>query len=115
MQHSRHRNSELDIVPFNSTATHNFREFHGKGLKYKPMTQCLRLKDFFDRQNLNYLPNSTPKQDKLTKKVLAGEKINIGALNKTINKNLLPVLHAKTYFKSVSTLFTEIPQAGQKA
>ena len=35
-----------------------------------------------------------------------GEKVNLFALNKTIHKTLLPVLHAKTYFKSVSTLFT---------
>ena len=27
-------------------------------------------------------------------------------LKKSINKTLLPVLHAKTYFKSVNTLFT---------
>ena len=35
------------------------------------MTQSLRVKDYLDKQELNYLPNSTPKQDKLLKKALA--------------------------------------------
>ena len=45
---------------------------------------------------------------------MKGEKVNLTLLNKSINKTLLPVLHAKTYFKSVNTLFTEIPQQSAK-
>lgn len=40
--------------------------------------------------------------------------LDLSSLNTTLNKSLLPVLHAKTYFKSVSTLFTEVPAAGQR-
>ena len=93
-------------MPFCNTAGHKFREFSGTGLKYKPMTQTLRVKEFLDRQELNYLPNSTVKQDKLLKKALKGEKVNLMILNKSISKNMLPTLHSKTYFKSVSTLFS---------
>ena len=45
---------------------------------------------------------------------MKGEKVNMTLLNKSINKTLLPVLHAKTYFKSVNTLYTEIPQQNPK-
>lgn len=99
-------NSELDHIPFNNSSNHQFREAKGKGLKYKPLTQSMRVKEFLDRQELNYLPNSLSKPDKLLKKIAKGEHVEIDALNRSINKTLLPVLHAKTYFKSVSTLYT---------
>lgn len=66
------QNSELDCRPFNNTATHQFRESKGKGLKYKPLTESLRVKDYLDRQELNYLPNSSIKEDKLTRKAMTG-------------------------------------------
>ena len=96
-------------MPFNNTASHCFREQKGKGLKYKPSTQSLRIKEIMDKQEMNYLPNSSPKQDKLTRKAMAGDRSAMVTLNRTISKSLLPTLHAKTYFKSVSTLYNEIP------
>lgn len=69
----------------------------------------MRIKEYLDRQELNYLPNAAEKSDKLLKKQRRGEKVDLQKLNTSLNKNLLPMLHHKTYFKSLSTLFTEIP------
>jgi hypothetical protein len=99
----------LDNVPFNNTFHHNFRDLSGKGLKYKPLNHSMRVREFLDKQELNYLPNSAHKPDKIVQKALKGEQVDISVLTKTVNKSLLPTLHSKTYFKSVSTLFTEIP------
>ena len=68
-------NSELDQVPFNNTFSHQFRESSDKGFKYKPFTQSLRLKEFLDKQSLNYLPNASQKPDKLVKKAIKGEHV----------------------------------------
>lgn len=80
-------------------------------MKFKPATHNLRLKEYLDKQTLNYLPNSNnPKLDRLlhrTTPKTSAEKLN---LNKTLNKSLLPLLHSKTYFKSVETLFAELPK-----
>lgn len=62
---------------------------------------------------MNYLPNFIPKKDKLVKKALRGERVDVTALNRSINKTLLPMLHSKTYFKSVSSIYTEIPAANR--
>jgi DNA primase large subunit len=62
---------------------------------------------------MNYLPNyDNLKLDRLVnraqaKKALGRESL---AITKTINKSLLPMLHNKTYFKSVTTLFAELPK-----
>ncbi|MCB0369733.1 MAG: hypothetical protein KDD45_09915 [Bdellovibrionales bacterium] len=48
------------------------------------------------------------------KKALKGEAINHSLLSRSLHKTFLPGLHAKTYFKSVSTLFTEIPNPARK-
>lgn len=100
-------------MPFNNTFSHQFRETKGKGLRYKPYTNGFRLREYLDRQELNYLPNSALKEKGLARQ-LNSQPLDLSSLNTTLNKSLLPVLHAKTYFKSVSTLFTEVPAAGQR-
>ena len=97
-------------MPFTSASNHQFRDYPstGKGLKFKPYTQNLRIKEYLDSQKLNYLPNSpsVSKQEKIIKKAIKDSNIDIKVLNKSLHKSLLPVLHAKTYFKSVATLFS---------
>lgn len=82
-------------------------------MKYKPSIQSLRIKEYFDQHSMNYLPNhENLKLDRLVnrtqaKKALGRESM---VITKTINKSLLPMLHNKTYFKSVTTLFAELPK-----
>ena len=60
---------------------------------------------------MNYLPNSSNKKtDKTLKKILKKDVIDFDTLNKKINKSLLPVLHNKTYFKSVQNLYSVLPE-----
>ena len=115
MKQVREQNSIYDEVPFNNTFSHRFKEYDSasKPMKYKPSIQSLRIKEYFDQQSLNYLPNyESVKLDRLVnrnqaKKVIGRDSL---ALAKTINKSLLPMLHNKTYFKSVTTLFAELPK-----
>jgi hypothetical protein len=82
-------------------------------MKYKPSIQSLRIKEYFDGKSLNYLPNwDNVKLDRIVNRAQAKKAIGKDclALNKNINKSLLPMLHNKTYFKSVTTLFAELPK-----
>lgn len=75
-------------------------------MKYKPINHNFRIKEFLDSQSLNYLPNNLSKAvDKSIKRARSKESFDIENVNKTINKSLLPLLHNKTYFKSVATLY----------
>jgi hypothetical protein len=80
-------------------------------MKYKPINHNLRLKEHLDQQNLNYLPNATNyKLDRLIQRTIPRTTAERETLNKTVTKSLLPLLHSKTYFKSVETLFAELPK-----
>ncbi len=109
MKNQLAKNGELDHVPFTNSSNHEFRATKGQGLHYKSFTHSFRVREYLDRQELNYLPNTPAAVDRLIKKQKRGERVDLGKLNSALNKTLLPVLHQKTYFKSVSTLFTEIP------
>jgi hypothetical protein len=75
-------------------------------MKYKPVNHNFRIKEFLDHQSLNYLPNTNnQKVDRLIHQSEPRNKGEMDKINKTITKSLLPLLHAKTYFKSVETLF----------
>lgn len=74
-------------------------------MKYRAGNHHLRLKEQLDRQCLNYLPNSSSKKvESAIRQVLKKHPSNLAELNKTISKSLLPMLHNKTYFKSLATL-----------
>jgi hypothetical protein len=80
-------------------------------MKYKPLTHNLRLKEYLDNQSLNYLPNTANhKLDRILQRTQPKTTSDRDGLNKTVTKSLLPLLHSKTYFKSVETLFAELPK-----
>jgi hypothetical protein len=80
-------------------------------MKYKPINHNFRIKEYLDNQSLNYLPNSSnQKLDRIVHRSEVKNSADRESLNKTINKSLLPFLHSKTYFKSVETLFAELPK-----
>lgn len=75
-------------------------------MKYKPANHNLRLKEYIDQQSLNYLPNaSNHKLDRILQRTHPKTSADRDNINKTVAKSLLPLLHTKTYFKSVETLF----------
>ncbi len=118
MKETQKHNSELDHVPFHNTFSHRFRETdpQAKPMKYKPATNNLRLKEFLDHQDLNYLPNSTNhKLDRILQRKQHKSPAEKEVLNRSVAKSLLPVLHSKTYFKSVETLFAELPKQWPEA
>jgi hypothetical protein len=80
-------------------------------MKYKPLTHNLRLKECLDHQCLNYLPNSSNhKLDRILQRKQPKNLVERETLNRSVTKSLLPQLHSKTYFKSVETLFAELPK-----
>lgn len=79
-------------------------------MRYKPLNHNFRIKEYLDRGTLNYLPNeNNRKVDKVIKRARSKDASDVDSINKSLNKSLLPMLHNKTYFKSVATLYSELP------
>lgn len=100
-------------MPFRNTFSHRFREIdpQARPMKYKPLTHNIRLKEYLDHQGLNYLPNnSNHKLDRILQRKQPKNLAEREAVNRSVTKSLLPLLHSKTYFKSVETLFAELPK-----
>jgi len=76
-------------------------------MRYKPLNHNFRIKEYLDRETLNYLPNeNNRKVDKVIKRARSKDSSDVDSINKSLNKSLLPMLHNKTYFKSVATLYS---------
>jgi len=97
-----------DPVPFNNTFSHRFRDFKDesnlKPMRYKSINAGLRIKEELESSTLNYLPNLKNKRvDKLVKNHTISWKDKGYA--KQVNKSLLPMMHKKTYFQSLKSIF----------
>ena len=62
------KNGELDNVPFTNTSNHQFRDSKGQGWHYKSFTRHFRVREYLDRQELNYLPNTPALVNRMLKK-----------------------------------------------
>ena len=84
-------------------------------MRYQPSSRTLRLQEHLERQTLNYLPNSpcSPVQKIVARAERKSPKA-VEGLGGEVFRAMLPTLHQKTFFKSVHSLYTELPLEGKK-
>ncbi len=77
-------------------------------MRYKSINAALRIKEELESKTLNYLPNlKNKKLDKLLKDTTISWKDK--GQTKQVNKSLLPMMHKKTYYQSLKSIFAESP------
>ena len=73
-------------------------------MRYKSINAAIRIKEELESSTLNYLPNLRNKKvDKLLRNNTIEWKDK--GYVKQVNKSLLPMMHKKTYFQSLKSIF----------
>jgi hypothetical protein len=56
-------------------------------MRYKPLNHNFRIKEYLDRETLNYLPNeNNRKVDKVIKRARSKDSSDVDSINKSLNK-----------------------------